>query len=103
MWNAGLKNFTFNSTFNVTEDDLPDYGLSKYMYPGRYLATVAEEAFLVTNQIWVRFIADPNYVGQPVFSALIGLRYYNLTAEDEGEESDIDEVTPTTSDLNELE
>lgn len=74
---AGRANLTFNSTFNVTEEQLDDYGLSIYMYPGRYLAhegdrglaTVAEEAFLVMNQIWLRFVADPGSSVQPAFTA----------------------------------
>lgn len=104
MWNAGKKNFSFNSTFNVTEDDLSDYGLSIYNYPGRFLATKSEEAFLITNQIWARFIADPDFSGQPVFNARLGLRYYNLTAEDETDENNADsDDQPTQSELDELE
>lgn len=70
MFEAGQSNFTFNSTFNITEDDLPDFGLSIYMYPNRFpsgrarqLRTVAEDLYLVTNKIWLRFVADPDYAG----------------------------------------
>lgn len=102
----GDRNFTYNVTFNVTEAEYDDFGITDSVRDSKPSTMKGTDYVTALNQLFVTFTAIEGFKN-PSFLANIGLRYYNKTWEDLsfelGDDDEDTEYVVNSLDLKELE
>lgn len=77
-FNSGQRNFTFNVTFNVSDTQYDDFGVVDATRDALPASLKGPDYVTLTNMLYVTFTAIMGNT-RPLFTADIGLRYYNMT------------------------